>query len=77
MHCLMRQVGQRQARAGKTAAPAPLVEPPKPAGDAQLQAGKAAEGRYLVHLGVYTAEGNAKDLLAALKKSGFAAFRTG
>lgn len=57
-----------------TAAPAPSVEPPKPASDAQLQAGKAAAGRYLVHLGVYTAEGNAKDLLAALKKGGFAAF---
>lgn len=53
---------------------APAAEPPKPATDAQLDAGKGAEGRYYVHLGVYTAAGNAKDLVATLKKSGFVAF---
>lgn len=54
--------------------PVPAVEPPKPATVAQLEAGKGAEGRYFVHLGVYTAAANAQDLVAALKKSGFAAF---
>ncbi|MEO7012844.1 MAG: SPOR domain-containing protein [Dokdonella sp.] len=54
--------------------PTPAVEPSKPATPAQMEAGKGAEGRYLVHLGVYTATGNAQDLVATLKKSGFAAF---
>ena len=53
---------------------APAIEPANPVSAAQLEAGKGAEGRYLVHLGVYTAEGNARDLVATLKKSGFAAF---
>ncbi len=64
------------AKPGPEAAPvpAPAVEPPKPETVAQMEAGKGAEGRYLVHLGVYTAAGNAQDLVAALKKSGFVAF---
>ena len=57
-----------------TPVPTPAVEPAKPATPAQMEAGKGAEGRYLVHLGVYTATGNAQDLVATLKKSGFAAF---
>ncbi len=58
------------------AAPLPVAaaEPVKPAANTQIEAGKGAEGRYLVHLGVYTAAGNAQDLVATLKKSGFAAF---
>jgi DedD protein len=54
--------------------PIPDVEPIKPASAGQLEAGKAAEGRYLVHLGVYAASGNAGDLVAELKKSGFPAY---
>ena len=54
--------------------PAPAVEPVKPATDAQMEAGKGADGRYFVHLGVYTSAGNANDLVATLKKSGFSAF---
>ena len=53
---------------------APPAEPPKPATVARLEAGKGAEGRFLVHLGVYTSTGNAQDLVATLKKNGFAAF---
>lgn len=55
-------------------APAAAAEPTKPATDAQIEAGKGAVGRFFVHLGVYTAAGNAQDLIATLKKSGFAAF---
>lgn len=56
------------------ATPAAAAEPIKPATDAQLEAGKGAEGRYLVHLGVYTSAGNAKDLVSMMKKNGFAAY---
>lgn len=47
-----------------TAAP----EPSKPV------PGQAADGRYFVHLGVYTATKNADDLVAGLKKAGYPAF---
>jgi DedD protein len=50
------------------------AEPIKPASGGQIEAGKGAEGRYLVHLGIYAASGNAGDLVAELKKSGFPAF---
>lgn len=52
------------APAPSTAAPAPA-----PAGP-----GEAANGRFLVHLGVYTTTKNAEDLVAALKRDGFSAF---
>lgn len=50
------------------AATKPVPEPPKP------MPGEAADGRFLVHLGVYTAAKNVEDLVAALKKGGFPAF---
>ncbi|MGB0133945.1 SPOR domain-containing protein [Dokdonella sp.] len=57
--------------------PAPAVipdVPEKPATTAQVEAGKAANGDFLVHLGVYTSSKNAEDLVASLKRSGFPAF---
>jgi DedD protein len=54
--------------------PTPDAAPAKPASSAQIEAGKGADGRFLVHLGVYAASGNANDLVAQLKKSGFPAF---
>ncbi|MGA8278764.1 MAG: SPOR domain-containing protein [Rhodanobacteraceae bacterium] len=41
---------------------------------AQAGPGQAADARYYVHLGVYAAPGNAKDLVAAIKRGGFPAF---
>lgn len=52
----------------------PVEESVKPATPGQIEAGKSADGKYLVHLGVYAASGNASDLVAQLKKSGFPAF---
>ncbi|HET9033924.1 MAG TPA: SPOR domain-containing protein [Dokdonella sp.] len=52
----------------------PVSEATTPATVEQVEAGKAADGKYLVHLGVYAASGNASDLVAQLKKSGFPAF---
>lgn len=43
--------------------------PPTPAA-----VGAAADGKYLVHLGVYAQKGNATDLVAELKRGGFPAF---
>lgn len=40
----------------------------------RADAGIAANGRYFVHLGVYSTGKNAADLVAALKKGGFAAY---
>jgi DedD protein len=55
--------------------PTPAVaETPKPATPAQVAAGTGAVGQFLVHLGVYTSSKNADDLVATLKKGGFAAF---
>lgn len=54
-----------QASASAQAPPAP-TEP--------LPPGTAANGRYLVHLGVYAQAGNASDLVADLKRGGFPAF---
>jgi DedD protein len=62
--------------------PAPEVTPPatepvaagaeaNPAGSAP---GSAANGRFLVHLGVYARSGNARDLVADLRRGGFPAF---
>lgn len=60
-------------------ADAPAASKPAPAADipmatAQEQAGKAAEGQYFVHLGVYAESGNAADLVKKLTDRGFAAF---
>lgn len=56
------------------AVPDSTPEVPAVASAAQIEAGRAADGRYLVHLGVYAAAGNANDLVAQLKKSDFPAF---
>ncbi len=49
-------------------APTPTATPEPPA------PGTAANGRFLVHLGVYTSTKNADDLVAALKRGGYSAF---
>ena len=54
--------------------PAAVAEPVAPPSAAQIEAGKAANGQFLVHLGIYAASGNANDLVAQLKKKGFPAF---
>lgn len=51
-----------------TPAPAAPAEAPKPV------PGQAANGRFFVHLGVYSATKNAEELVATLKKGGFPAF---
>ncbi|WP_395682507.1 SPOR domain-containing protein [Dokdonella sp.] len=54
--------------------PKPAVaETPKPVESARPVPGQAASGRYYVNLGVYATSRNAQDLVANLKKSGFAA----
>lgn len=62
-----------------TAKPAPTAAKPKPdvAEPAKPQPGQAANGRYFVHLGVYSSSKNAADLVASLKKDGFAAYSEG
>jgi len=50
------------------------AEPVAPANPARVEAGKAAGARYLVHLGFYSSNKNADDLVATLKRSGFAAY---
>ena len=59
-----------------TAKPAPVAATPVPAKElppAKPDPGQAASGRYYVNLGVYATAKNAQDLVAALKKGGFAA----
>lgn len=56
------------------AKPAAVSTPPAVAAPAPVPAGEAAVGKYFVHLGVYAAAKNAEDLVATLKRSGFAAF---
>lgn len=68
--------GQEPQAATEPAAQSSL-EPEQPASAAQIEAGKAANGQYLVHMGVYAASGNAADLVAQLKKSGFPAYAEG
>jgi DedD protein len=53
------------------AAPSPKPEPPTAA---DKQPGRAASGRFYVHLGIYAATKNADDLVATLKQGGFPAF---
>lgn len=60
-------------------APSTLSKPTPAPVDATLESvkptpGQAANGRFLVHLGVYAATKNAEDLVAILKKDGFPAF---
>ena len=50
--------------------PAPVAPP----STGQIEAGKAAGAQYLVHLGIYSSDKNAGDLVAALKRSGFSAY---
>jgi DedD protein len=54
------------AKPPETPTPAPAAKP--------LPPGTAANGRYLVHLGVYAKAGNASDLVADLERGGFPAF---
>jgi len=56
------------------AKPEPVAPKPAPVEAAKPQPGVAANGRYFVHLGVYSSDKNAADLVAALKKDGFAAY---
>lgn len=61
-----------------TATPSPAAKPAAPVTEApKLVPGQAANGRFFVHLGVYTATRNAQDLVASLKKDGFPAFDEG
>lgn len=58
--------------------PAPAAAP-TPAAAAEPESskpapGQAADGKYFVHLGVYTATKNADELVAGLKKGGYPAF---
>ncbi|HKE47773.1 MAG TPA: SPOR domain-containing protein [Rhodanobacteraceae bacterium] len=57
----------------KPEAAAPKSEPAKPTA-ADNSPGRAAGGRFYVHLGIYAATKNAEDLVAALKQGGFPAF---
>jgi len=54
--------------------PEPATAPPAPTESSKPAPGQAANGRFFVHLGVYSATKNAADLVAALKKGGFPAF---
>jgi len=56
------------------AKPEPVAPKPAPVEAAKPQPGVAANGRYFVHLGVYSSEKNAAELVASLKKDGFAAY---
>ncbi len=58
--------------AATTASVAPTPAATRPA--ATVPAGEAASGTFFVHLGVYASAKNADDLVAALKRGGFAAF---
>ena len=57
-----------------TTKPEPAAPKPAPVEAAKPQPGVAANGRYFVHLGVYSSSKNAADLVASLKKDGFAAY---
>lgn len=56
------------------AKPEPAATKPAPVEAVKPQPGIAANGRYFVHLGVYSSDKNAADLVASLKKDGFAAY---
>jgi len=52
-------------------APTPTAEAPKPE---PITPGRAANGHFFVHLGIYAESKNADDLVATLKQGGFPAF---
>jgi DedD protein len=54
--------------------PKPETPPPVATDTPRSTSGQAANGRYFVHLGVYSEARNAQDLVATLKKAGFPAF---
>jgi DedD protein len=54
-----------------TSAPTPAAEAPKPA---PSEPGRAANGHFYVHLGIYAETKNADDLVGVLKQGGFPAF---
>lgn len=56
------------------AKPEPVAPKPAPVEAVKPQPGVAANGRWFVHLGVYSSGKNAADLVASLKKDGFAAY---
>ena len=51
-----------------------VVQASAPPESAKASPGQAANGRFFVHLGVYSATRNAAELVASLKKSGLPAF---
>lgn len=53
---------------------APVPPPAAPSDTGKAAPGQAANGRFFVHLGVYSSGKNASDLVAVLKKDGFPAF---
>jgi DedD protein len=56
-------------------APAPATPAPKAeATAADKEPGRAANGRFFVHLGIYASTKNADDLVASLKQGGYPAF---
>lgn len=74
-----------QPTAPVTATPAPEAAKPEPAASTPAPAaqapkpepsvpGRAANGHFFVHLGIYAESRNADDLVAALKQGGFPAF---
>ena len=69
-----------QPTAATPAEPAPSKDTPKPetppatAKSADNEPGRAASGRFFVHLGIYAEIKNADDLVASLKQGGFPAF---
>jgi DedD protein len=63
--------------AAKTETPVPATPAPAPkteATAADKAPGRAANGRFFVHLGIYASTKNAGDLVTSLKQGGFAAF---
>lgn len=66
--------GEAPPPAPKPAVTSPPVATAKPPTPAQLGAGEAASAKFVVHLGVYSSAKNAEDLVATLKRGGFAAF---
>jgi len=55
-------------------APTPTTAKPETPTAADKEPGRAASGRFYVHLGIYAATKNADDLVATLKQGGFPAF---
>jgi DedD protein len=60
-----------EAAKSEPVAPTPTAEAPKPEPSTP---GRAANGHFFVHLGIYAESKNADDLVATLKQGGFPAF---